>query len=262
MKRISLLLFPCYLLLIAGNLYPQVRVQVVSREISKQVEWTEGMSLVINGDNAEITCSAHPAATIDIDLTIVSKHQDISNAEEDLEKMKVLVEVKDNKCYIRNYIELNRNQERPESAIKVICRVMVPENCPVDVKNYFGRTDITSLNSNLTVCSEYGPVNLSDLSGSATVSSVFGDITTDGFLRKASITSSHSLINFRLDNPDQYNYYLELSGTEIIKPDNMTILFTKNEKGKITGNISGKTDSPLISLILTSCRLTIQQNKH
>lgn len=258
MKRISLYLIPFYLVLLAADLHGQVRVQVVSKEISKQIEWKQGMSLVINGDNAEITCTSHPGSTIGIDLVIIAKHEDKTTAEEDLQKMKWLIEVKDDKCYIRNYIELNRNQTRPGSAIKVLYEVKVPDGCPVDIKNYFGKTDITGLSAGLTVCSEYGPVNLTGIQGMVNANSTFGDITVNDAIGEAVITSTHSMIRFNLKNTGQYAFLLDLTGTEIQKPEDLIIRYSKNEKGKVTGMINETADKPKIRLALVNCRLTIE----
>lgn len=247
------------LFLLTGTLFSQVKVQVVSKNVSEKIGWKEGMSVVINGENAAITCTTHPAATIDIELILFSKHENKMIAEEDLQKMKVLIEVKDNKCYIRNYIELNRSEAMPESAINVICNVLVPAGCPVDIRNYFGKTNISGLKSGLTVRSDYGPMSLSGVNSHATVSSVFGDITITGSIGTTSITSSHSVVNFILDSQDQNRFYLELTGTDILMPKELIIVYDKNEKGKIFGNINEKSTSSLVSLYLTNCRLKIEQ---
>jgi hypothetical protein len=238
--------------------FSQVKVQVVTQEVTRKIEWKTGMSVMLSGENAEIVCTSHPENTIDIYLTIISKHTDRSIAETDLQKMKWLVEEKDNKCYIRNYIELTRNEALPESAIRVICNVQVPDGCPVDVRNYFGKTDISGLKSGLSVHNDYGPVSLSGVICNVTVNSVFGDITVTGAIGTTSISSSHSLIKFSLDSPDQYRFHLELTGTEIIKPEEFFIVYDKNEKGKISGNINGKSTTSLVSLNLTNCSLTIE----
>jgi len=251
-----------FFFILAGNSFPQVRVQVVSREINKTIAWKEGMSLVVNGDNAEIYCSSGFHQDIGISMTIISKHEERTVAEADLEKMKWLVEVKDNTCFVRNYIELSRNQARPESALKVILRITVPADCPVSLHNYFGKTEISGLNSEVTLNNEYGPVLLSDLNGNTTVNSVFGDVTINGSMGHTRITSTHSQIVLRLNALYQYGFNFELTDSEIIKPEEMIIIYDKKEKGKITGQIKGQNSGPEISVILKNCSLTIKQSNN
>ncbi|MDX9905131.1 MAG: hypothetical protein RBS55_00945 [Bacteroidales bacterium] len=256
------ILYMLFFFILAGNSFPQVRVQVVSREINKTIAWEEGMSLVVNGDNAEIYCSPGFHKDIGISMTIISKHEERTVAEADLEKMKWLVEVNDNACFVRNYIELSRNQAPPGSAMKVVIRITVPANCPVSIHNYFGKTEISGFNSGVNVSSEYGPVILSDLKGNTTVNSIFGDINIKGTLGHTRITSTHSQIILSLNTPDQYGFNLELTDSEIIKPEEMIIIYDKKEKGKITGQIKGQSSGPEISIIVENCSLTIEQSNN
>ena len=117
----------------------QVKVQVVSQKISESVEWKQGMTLELNAERAEIYCTTHPLNTIDFEVTFIVKHENKVVAESDLKKMKWINETLSNKVFLRNYIELTRNESKPESDIKTIYHIKVPEECESAISNYFGK---------------------------------------------------------------------------------------------------------------------------
>jgi hypothetical protein len=300
MKRHYQFIWPILFLILVITLETseaQVKVQVVSQKISKKIDWTQGMSIILNAENAEVYCTSHPANTIDLYVTIISKHEDKSIAETDLKKMKLLTEVKGSVLYLRNYIELARNESKPESAIKVIYHITIPVNCPVDIRNYFGKIEIDSLNSVLKINSQFSKIGLRKISGLTTVNTVFGDVTAtriqgettiisdrsditmSDFGGKLTINSSlakinlgemenvtnirieaqKSIVSLKITGFDQFAYQFDLSDCEFKKPESMVLQFTKNEIDEIIAgyNTSGK--CPLIGFILNTGSLTIEQ---
>lgn len=285
------------LVMVVDHSVAQIKVQVVTQKMSKTVEWTSEMSMIINAENAEIYCTSHPANTIDIDLTIISKHEDKSTAEADLKKMKWLTEVKSNILYIRNYIELARNDSKPESALKVIYNIRVPENCPIDVRNYFGKIEIENLNSILKINSEFSKIDLRDIGGVTTVNTVFGDVTATRILGEVAITSNRSdiiisdfggklnlnatlakinlyelkkvttihiearksVVSLRITGLNSFAYQFDLYNCEFNKPESMVPDFIKNEGDEINASYNTGRDFPLIEFDLDIGSLTIEQ---
>lgn len=284
-------------LLMSGASSGQVKVQVVSQTISRKIGFTEGMSVMLNAEHAEIYCTSHPENTIDIELIIISKHEDRTIAETDLNKMKWLIENKGNVCYIRNYIELTRNETKPESSIKVTYHIKIPEKCPISIRNYFGKIEIRSLNNPLTINGEFCAVDLQGSTGTTNIRTLFGDITASCIQGETTITSSRanifmsesggainlnassgainlqnlksiksiqieaqkSTVNFKDSNPDQYSYQFHLVQSKIIKPEKMILNSLPDEKDMTRASYNQGKPFPSVYFNLDNSTLTIEQ---
>jgi hypothetical protein len=284
-------------LLISTDSMAQVKVQVVSQTIDRQINYSEGMSILLTGEHAEIYCTSHPENNIDIEITLVSRHEDRTIAEADLKKMKWLVEVKGNVCYIRNYVELSRNEAKPGSSLKVIYHISLPEICPLEIHNYFGKTEVSSMKNSLKIDSEFSTINLFGIAGTSIITSLFGDITATNIQGETAITTSRSNINIsgsggdlslnatsasidlrdlksvksiRIDaqksgvlfyevNFEQYCYNISLLEAKVVKPEIMILDFIPGEKGKSTSEYNKGKPYPLIQINLDNSTLNIEQ---
>lgn len=299
MKSKNQYIWPVLLIILMTAIHSnaQIKVQVVTQEITKTFEWAPGMSMMLSGENAEIYCNSHQANTVEIELTIISKHEDKSKAEADLKKMKWLTEVKNNILYVRNYIELARNESKPESALKVIYNIRVPENCPVDIKDYFGKIKIENLNSSLNIKSEFSQIELIEIGGVTMVNAVFGNVTAAQIPGDLAITSNRSdidisdlggklnihatlakisickmnpstsvrieaeksFIYLKINELNRYAYQFDLFNCEFKKPDNMFPDFNQNNKEAITASYHSGGEFPIIEVNLNIGSLTIEK---
>jgi len=285
------------LVMIIDQSIAQLNEQIVTQKVTKTIEWTPGMSMMLSGENAEIYCSSHQVNTIEIDLTIISKHEEKNKAEADLKKMKWLTEVKNNVLYVRNYIELARNESKPESALKVIYYIRVPENCPLDVKDYFGKIKIENLNSSLNIKSEFSQIELIEIGGVTTVNAVFGNVTAAQIPGDLAITSNRSdidisdlggklnvnatlakisicklnpsssvrieaeksVIDLKINELNRYTYQFDLFNCEFKKPASLFPDFIKNDQAAITASYHTDGEFPLIKVNLNIGSLTIEK---
>ncbi len=277
-------------------LFAQVKVHVVSQNISKSLVWEPGISLQINAERAEIFCSSHKSDTIKIEIIIVSKNEIKKDAETDLKKMKWLNEVKGKKVFLRNYIELNRNESRPESDIKVVYNIKVPKGCALDISNYFGNIEIENLNSNLSVNSEFCKIDLQNIKAALTVKSTFGDISADNIngdihieskrsdikisnlagsldiksnvaeitiseideISEIKIDAEKSKIKINVLDFNSFFFDLDLYKVELEKPGKMRLDFSKKEKEIINASFNSKKDFPQINIMLNIGTLSIE----
>lgn len=276
--------------------FAQVKVQVVSQKINKILDWKPGMTLQLKAERAEIFCTTHPAGTIDVEVTFIAKHENRNVAEKDLRKMKWLYEVINKKVFLRNYIELARNEPKPESDIKVVYHIKVPENCAVDINNYFGKIEVENLNFKLNINSEFSKIHLQNIGGKATIKSTFGDISAHGIngnihiesnrsdialhnvagtldlnsnlaeitlsgiddIVEIKIDAEKSKVNIRAGNFNRFFFKLDLTKAELKKPDGMMLDFTKNEKETIKASYNKAEGHPQIDVKLNIGSLTIE----
>ncbi len=285
----NILSFLIFIQLLAFNAaIAQVKVQVVSQKISESVEWKEGMSLQLNAERAEIYCTTHASNTIDFEVTFIAKHENREIAESDLKKMKWINEKLSNKVFLRNYIELERSDSKPESDIKTIYIIKVPVGCGVELSNYFGKVKVENISSRLSIKGEFSTITLNNISGKTSIKSTFGDITAqeiNGILKIESNRSDINLSNIsgtldihanlaevtlsgikeikeiKIDAKksklkivsneiNRFSVFLDLFNAELEKPEVMKFDFSKDEKETKKASFNVKEDHPLIAIEL------------
>ena len=197
---------PLLLLLFAMTAQAQTPLQVATRTIEQTMDYQPGYEVNIEGEKAEIVIKTWDKKSVKIWLELVAKHPDRSVAERDIAAMKYRINQHGKMIYFRNYLSPDIGQPRPESQIKAIYTIHLPEDCPVYVKNQFGNATISKLNNLLRMQSEYGKIFLEDMSGDLFIQTRFGDIFGERICGNLQIEARRSDITLR-----------EISGTCNIK---------------------------------------------
>ncbi len=193
--NIILLIFVLITAVFVSAAMGQTKVQVLTKTLDGHEKWTKGMKLEINGENAVIHCEAHPGNSITYEIEIIAKHADKERAENDLKKMKWISGRQGKTLFMRNYIELAAGDARPESSLKVIWHIKIPESCPLTINNYFGEITIENTNSTINIISEFASIELINTKGEIMVESKFGDISGKLMDGRIEIKSTRSNIH-------------------------------------------------------------------
>lgn len=295
MSKILIIIFAIQLLGFKVS-HAQTKVQVVSQKISKIIDWEPGVTLQLHAERAEIFCTNHLSKTIDIEVIIVAKHEDKSIAEADLKKMKWMVDKTNKKIFLRNYIELARNEAKPESDIKTIYHIKVPMNCVVDISNYFGLIELENIKSNININGEFSKIKLTDINGESTIKTTFGDISARGIsgdihiesnrsdidlqditgildlhailaeininaiekVSKINIDAEKSKVKINVVDFNRYSFQFELHKTDLITPDRMKPEFTINDDEIIVASFKKAKELPQIEIKINTGTLTIE----
>jgi len=270
----------------ASQMFAQTTVQVVTKTLSGEEQWTPGMALEINGENAEIHCSGHTANTIVYEIQLVAKHPDKKIAEQDLKKLLWISGEQGKKFVMRNYIELTRDDQRPKSNLKAIYHIKVPSDCPLTINNYFGEISIENINGQLDINSEFAPIKLNNVNGTINIKSKFGDITSKAIGGHITIYSTRSNIDFTgingtleieaevseikfddlgkiialtieaekseisISAGNHFRYLLDITNVDFERPVWMSPKTFNVEKDLIKVNLDSMPESPLISIKL------------
>lgn len=293
----NILSFFVVLLILCGkHANAQVKVQVVTREISKSIKWEPGLAVWIQADRAEIVCITHASNTIDFKVEFVAKNESRKTAEADLIKMKWVNETSGKKLFLRNYIELERNEPKPESDIKVIYHIKVPDSCAVNINNYFGKIDVENTAYKLTINSEFSKINLQNISGKTTIKTTFGDVSANAIAgdiridaRRSDIDLSdvvgtldlHTLIaeinlsgiedtdeikidaekskvNISIRDFNDFFFILDLYKSEFRIPERMQLNFSKKDQETVKASFNKAEDRPHIGIKLNIGTLSIE----
>ena len=178
-----------------GSAMGQTKVQVVTKTLNGLEKWTPGMKLEINGENAEIKCESWTGKSISYEVQIISKNADKAKAELDLKKAKWISGKQGKTIFMRNYIELASGETRPESMLKVIWHIKIPEACPLTINTYFGEITVENTKSTLNINSEFASIELANAKGEINVESKFGDISGELLDGRIDIKSNRSNIH-------------------------------------------------------------------
>ena len=277
-------LFALITLVFSGSVLGQTKVQVLTKTLVGQEKWTPGMKLEIVGENAVIYCESHPGNSIIYEIEIIAKHADKDQAELDLKKMKWISGRQSKTLFMRNYIELTAGDMRPESMLKVIWHIKIPETCPLTINNYFGEIRVENTKSALNINSEFASIELINTKGELIIESKFGDISgklldgrieiksirsniqlekaagtiiidaavakinLEGFNRLEALTIGAEKSEIRLDAGNEFRYSLDLNNTDFEQPTWM-IFDPPEKKEKIRKvNFIALPDHPLIQI--------------
>lgn len=157
-------------------IFSQEEIKIATKQYSESFKYKKSTSIEINGERADINVQGAEVEEITIEAKVVSKNSSRREAEEDLGNMNVLLEKIGKTIYIRNYISIKANEEKPSSNIKVIFEVKVPMGCDVVVNNSFGEVQLSNLNGNINVDTKYTKINMAYLGGLGKVKSLLGDV--------------------------------------------------------------------------------------
>ncbi len=205
-------------------LFAQTTLRVATKNIEKTIAYKKGYELQIEGDKADIVVSSSKKDEIKIIVELISKHPDAAQAQKDLDKIKFSAELKDKKVIVRNYTE-SKKDEKLLATVKARYLITVPEDCPVFLKNSYGKTNISNIASAINVYNEFCTIILNNLRGSANIETKFGDITgkrLDGRFKFTSRRSDITLSQLR-GNYDLNSNYGTLRILADVAPIGLTI---------------------------------------
>jgi phage-related protein len=180
-------------------------LQVISKNIEKTLPYKSGYELSIDGEKADVTVQAGNTSVIKVSVEIVAKHIDLTTARLDLEQVQFDAELQGRKVVLRNFIKPYPNGKKPASSIKTKYLIVVPSDCAVQLKNNFGKTNVSNLYNFLQMYTEFSQVGLNNIKGTVSVDSKFGDIyakNIDGDVkintRRSNITMSDLRGNYQI----------------------------------------------------------------
>lgn len=154
----------------------ETKLQVVTKNIEKTIDYESGYVLDIDGEKADIQIATWDKNKVKIVIELIARHENLDIAKRDLEAMGYNIELVGKKIFIRNYILPLKGKPKPESIFKAIYVLTIPEDCPVDLRNYYGKANIKDLNQSVDVKSEFCEIKLENIEGSIGIETRFGDV--------------------------------------------------------------------------------------
>ncbi len=163
------------ILLFAAN--AQKSIIMKTEHWEQSFEWGEKSRLFINGEQADIAVKSYKGDLLKCAVTRTARHSDEEQAAQDLGLFKLLQSQTGRTVNIRNYIELESSQKRPESNLKCTYLILIPEKAigQIEIWNYFGKVTIEKINCELDLKLEFCDLKMSRYSGTADLKIIYGD---------------------------------------------------------------------------------------
>ncbi len=231
-------------------------MQVVTKRIDKTFSYRDGYSLNIEGERAEVRVETWSKPEIKVQIELSAKHSKKEQAEKDLEKMRYITNKEKNKIYLRNYLDVPEGSPEPQSQMKVVYIILMPEECPIYIKNNYGLIDAKDLMSSLKLNTRFSRIGLENIMGDIDINTSFGDLFADkldGNIKVASRRSDITLKHMRgrYDIDAQYGI-LNFFATEglldfNLNADKSTVFFHNLYPNAFSYNLSvqnGRVDYP------------------
>lgn len=219
------------LALALGFLYGQKSVvQVVTKKIERTFAYQPGYELNVEGEKALLDIQTWDRQEISIKLELTAKHADKRVADADLEKVKYLLHRVKNKIYARNYTEED-SKGTVQATLSAQYIIMVPKECPVYLKNYFGATNVADLSNRLKINGEFTKIGLENIKGLIDINTRFGDLTANRLDGQVSLNARRSDITLR-DIKGSYDIQAQYSLIQIFSADeliNLNIIAEKSD---------------------------------
>ncbi|MEM1124502.1 MAG: DUF4097 family beta strand repeat-containing protein [Bacteroidota bacterium] len=160
------------------NLWSQnVTLHVVTQTTQKEWTWQANKSLVINGENAQITVEAWDKNTIQATIDLIAKHPQKEMATRDVAAQKAILKENNNSFLLGNQLVLEKGMKKPVSNLKASYTVYAPKNCALQIKNKFGKIKVVGIKNTVTVNSQFTKLDLTEVKGKVKLTSNFGDIS-------------------------------------------------------------------------------------
>ncbi len=194
-------------------LQAQDSLYTASKTFEKTYPYTVGKSSVnIEGQKAEVFIDTWEQDAILVEITLESRHPDRQRAEQGLDRISYKTEQVQEKVYLRNFAEKQKGQADQGPILGVRYLIRLPKECPVYVKNHFGKAQINDLEGEVTVNGEFTDIGLENIKGRIDVITRFGDL-------EANFIDGNMLVNARRSDI----LLNELKGTFDLKTQYSTI---------------------------------------
>ena len=151
-----------------------ITLQVISKEVSKNMEYSEGQTLSVEGEKSNVNITTWTDDYIQIELKLTAQHPKRVVAEQDLEKFIYSFDSNADTIFITN--QITEKEETLRSGLQAHYDIKVPESCNVKLENYFGTAELTDLSQGVDVNSEFCNLKLKNVLGTVNVDTYYGDL--------------------------------------------------------------------------------------
>ena len=181
-----------------------VDLQIVTKQILKELAFTSGQVLSVEGEKSEVQIMTWEKDFISVDLRLKAQHPEKVVAKEDLEKFEYSFSSTIDTIYISN--KITKKEQTLRSGMQAFYTIKIPNDCKLKLNNYFGTAELTDLSQGVDIDSEFCNLKLKNIIGKIDVETYFGDLIGVMINGKVNIKANRSNVtlseiegNFNID---------------------------------------------------------------
>jgi hypothetical protein len=179
-------------------LVPQTVLQVVTRTIEREYDFSPSDYLIVNAEKGIIDIQPWNENKIKVIVRIVTKNNNLDIAKEELNYITWTDFLKNKVLQLSNRIELPGNKNL-SSIVRVEYSIRIPQGAHFSIYNKFGQVKVTDLNSVSKYELQYCDMDMRNTSGTIRITSNIGDLSLSDIQGFLQISSKYS--TFQITNP-------------------------------------------------------------
>lgn len=182
------LFFTLLMTLLALQAGSQELIQKATKTMDYRFE--DCSSVQIQGEKATIRITGKPQQTVELKISLVSKHKNPKTAQNDLKYIRFVSEKVGTKLILKNFYEsANR---KIESNLSIIYDLSVPEEMAIQLQNLYGAVTLLNLSGSKSIGVSFGRLDLSGIGGTTNLQLRYSNLTVQKILGKLTGTLSKS----------------------------------------------------------------------
>jgi hypothetical protein len=283
-------------LIMAGPVVAQTKIQVVTKTITRKLDYKKDTRLRITGEKAKINVRGWERNYIGVTIKLTAKHPEREIAEKELEHLQFTIKQSGNVHDLGNYFLVPKGTAQIQANLKAEYEISVPDYLPITISCKFGEVNLENTKGKHTIDMEYSQLNLNQVAGEMTmrlvltdvksrntdlvlkskaekadmdlenadgsyqIENVYGQVklTAGKALRNVNIQASRTSVTLLTRNFEAYNYDLATSYAELTLPAQAKPQIKRISGEKSTyRNVKGK-NMPTIKIITTYSPVTIR----
>ena len=195
MKKKLKILLTTILFGLMTQAWAQTTLQVATRHFEKDFEQIKALKL--DAEKADIEIIVWNKSKVSLSADLSAKHPEKNTAAHDLNFLKLAIDVKNGVLHTRNYILLSQKDQKPESNFKTKYVIRIPAGLEMELKNSFGKINISGETKKLTLNSEFCINSLSKISGNTKIQTKYGEVKIDEIEGTTNIKTERTNLSLR-----------------------------------------------------------------
>lgn len=210
--------------------FAQTTLQVATKHLEKEYEGIN--SIKIDAEKADIEIVVWNKSKVNISVDLSAKHPDKSVAAKDLNYLRFANDAKNGALVLRNYLLLGQKDQKPESNFKTKYVLKIPENTVLDIKNSFGKINVSGETQKLIINSEFCVLTLNHIDGNSKIQTRYGEINIDGINGNTIIKTERSNLAMR-NFSGTFNYTSYYGEISLNSPKDLQTFILNADKSEI-----------------------------
>ncbi len=171
MKRhfLTIIFLACFV-----SSFPQQKIYVVTKTISKEYQTTSKPEVKIKGEKSDISINSWKNKSVKIEIQLIARNPKKEKAEEDLKFINYNLDKSGESISMSNIFQSDKNAQIT-SNLSVKYNVWIPDNSIIKIENLYGDVIIENSFVQADIHNSFGQVNMKAITGKLNLNLYYAD---------------------------------------------------------------------------------------